>query len=95
MTAHDPEQIRGDLAPGLEPAEAERMVELGAQLAADRPLPAPGFRGDLRRRLAAARQAGAVAPRRVRALASACALSGLVLLAIAAAGVAGGGPFAA
>lgn len=71
------------------------MVSLGARLAADRPLPAPAFRGDLRRRLVTAREAGAVAPRRVRALAASYALSGLALLAIALAGVAGGGPFAA
>jgi hypothetical protein len=95
VTAQDPERIRRDLEPGLEPAEAKRMVELGTRLAADRPLPAPAFRGDLRRRLATAREAGAVAPRRVRALAASYVLSGLVLLAIAAAGVAGGGPFAA
>jgi hypothetical protein len=95
VTARDPEQLRRDLAPGLEPAEAERMLELAARLAADRPLPPPAFRGDLRRRLATTREAGAVAPRRVRALAALCALSGLVLLAIAAGGVAGGGPFAA
>jgi hypothetical protein len=95
VTARDPERIRRDLEPGLEPAEAEPMVALATRLAAERPLPAPAFRGDLRRRLETAREAGAVAPRRVRALATSYALSGLVLLAIAATGVAGGGPFAA
>jgi hypothetical protein len=95
MTGRDPDSIRHDLPPGLEPGEAERMAEIGAQLAAQRPLPAPEFRGDLRRRLAGAQAGGAVAPRRVRALAASYAMSGLVLLAVAAAGVAGGGPFAA
>jgi hypothetical protein len=95
VTTPDPDRIRHDLPADLEPAEAERMLELAQQLSAARPLPAPGFRGNLRRQLAGAQAAGAVAPRRVRALAGAYALSGMALLAIAAAGVAGGGPFAA
>lgn len=91
----DPHRIRRDLPPDLEPAEVERMIAIGQRLDEERPLPAPGFRGELRRRLAGAQAAGAVAPRRIRALATSYALSGLLLLAIAAAGVAGGGPFAA
>ncbi len=71
------------------------MVEMGLKLSGARPLPAPSFRGELRRRLAGAQASGGVAPRRVRALAASYALSGLLLLAVAAAGVAGGGPFAA
>jgi hypothetical protein len=95
MSAADPERIRRDLPPDLEPAEAERMLELALQLEAARPLPAPGFRGELRRRLVAAQAGGATAPRRVRAFALSYALSGLLLLAVAAVGVAGTGPFAA
>jgi hypothetical protein len=95
MSAPGPDRLRRDLPPDLDPAEAERMVEMGRQLSEARPLPAPGFRGELRRRLAGAQAAGAVAPRRVRALAASYALSGLLLLAVAAAGVAGSGPFAA
>ncbi len=93
--ASDPRRIRDDLPPDLEPAERERMIALARRLDEERPLPAPGFRGELRRRLAGAEAAGAVAPRRVRSLALSYALSGLLLLAVAAAGVAGGGPFAA
>jgi hypothetical protein len=95
MTPADPDRIRRDLPPQLEPAEAERMVETGMQLSAARPLPDPNFRGELRRRLAGAQASGAVAPRRVRALAASYALSGLLLLVVAGVGVAGSGPFAA
>jgi hypothetical protein len=95
MTPSDRDRIRGDLPADLEPAETERMVEVGLQLTSARPLPAPNFRGELRRRLAGAQASGAVAPRRVRALAASYALSGLLLLAVATVGVAGGGPFAA
>jgi hypothetical protein len=95
VTAPDPDSIRRDLPSDLEPAEVERAIELGLQLSAARPLPDPNFRGELRRQLAGAQAAGAVAPRRVRALATSYVLSGLLLLAVAGAGVAGGGPFAA
>jgi hypothetical protein len=95
MTPTDPDSIRRDLPPELEPAEAEPMVELGLRLSAARPLPDPNFRGALRRRLAGAEASGAVAPRRVRALAASYALTGLLLLAVAGIGVAGSGPFAA
>ncbi len=92
---NDPDRIRRDLPPDLMPEEAERMLELALQLEAGRPLPAPGFRGELRRQLARVETGGAVPSRRVRALALSYVLSGLLLLAVAAAGVAGGGPFAA
>ena len=95
MTPTDPDRLRRDLPPDLEPGEAERMVEVGMQLSAARPLPGPNFRGELRRRLAGAQASGAVAPRRVRALAASYALAGLLLLAVAGIGVAGSGPFAA
>ena len=95
MTPVDPDRIRRDLPPDLDPAEAEGMVETGMRLSAARPLPEPNFRGELRRRLLGAQATGAVAPRRVRALAASYALSGLLLLAVAGVGVAGGGPFAA
>jgi len=95
MTPADPDRIRADLPADLDPAEAERAVELGLRLSAARPLPDPNFRGELRRRLAGAEASGAVAPRRVRALAASYALAGLLLLAVAGIGVAGSGPFAA
>lgn len=95
MSAEHSDRIRRDLPPDLEPAEVARMAAVALRLDQARPLPAPGFRGELRRRLAGAEEGGAVAPRRVRTLALSSALSGLLLLAVAAVGVAGGGPFAA
>jgi len=89
----DRDRIRRDLPRDLEPSELERMTDLGLRLGADRPFPAPGFRGDLGRTLAQAGESGGAPRRRVRALVASCALSGLALLAIAAAGLAGGGPF--
>ena len=94
MTTGDPDRIRRDLAADVKPEEAAALTAVAARLERDRPLPAPGFRGDLHRRLETVR-ASAVAPRQIRALALSSALSGLVLLAVAAVGVAGSGPFAA
>ena len=70
------------------------LAELEVRLEVERPVPRAAFRGELRRRLAAQ---GASRPvtRRLRLLIAACAGSGAVLLAIAAVGVAGVGPFAA
>ena len=63
------------------------------RLQALRPAPAPGFRGELRRKLLGARRRGGRRTQRsVRALAYAAA--GALLLAIAALGLAGAGPFA-
>ena len=95
MSAADPNRIRRDLSPELDQAEAERIVEVGMQLSAARPLPDPNFRGELRRQLAGAQTSGSMAPRRVWALATSYALAGLLLLALAGVGVAGSGPFAA
>jgi hypothetical protein len=65
------------------------------RLYAERPIPRPAFRGALGRRLAALRAAGVGRPRHLKALVAAYAGSGLALLAIALAGVLGGGPLAA
>jgi hypothetical protein len=65
------------------------------RLQAERPVPRPAFRGALGRRLAAMRAAGVGHPRHLKALVAAYAGSGFLLLAIALAGVLGGGPLAA
>jgi hypothetical protein len=65
---------------------------VAARLRAERPVPRPQFRGDLRRALIA--QRGPRRPRRLHALIAAYAGSGLCLLAVAAVGVAGVGPLA-
>jgi hypothetical protein len=95
MTPVDPERIRRDLPSDLDPGETEQMIAVGMRLAEARPLPDPNFRGELSRRLAGARPGPSMPRRRARAFAAAYALPGLLLLAVAGAGVAGGGPFAA
>ena len=65
---------------------------IAERLRAERPVPAPGFRGELRRRLLVADRRRPVAPRRLRLLMTAYAGSGALLLAIAAFGLAGAGP---
>lgn len=62
------------------------------RLRAERPVPAPGFRGELRRRLITAERRQSAPPRRLRLLVAAYAGSGALLFAIAAIGLAGAGP---
>jgi hypothetical protein len=90
----DPHDIRADLDPSLDPAEREKLVLLAARLREERPLPAASFRGDLLRRLQRRRQRS-IAPVRLRRMVAAYTSSGSLLLAIAAIGVGGAGPFAA
>ncbi len=93
-----PGEIRKELAPDLDEAEREALVAIAMRLQAERPAPGPAFRGDLRRQLlggAKTRRSPAFAgPQSARALAATYSAAGLLLLAIAAIGVAGVGPFA-
>lgn len=80
------------------PWKDERAVlrELEDYLLRERPLPAPAFRGNLRRHLLS----GTVVPvgdrpKRFKTLIVTFATSGATLLAVAVVGVAGAGPFAA
>jgi hypothetical protein len=66
---------------------------IAARLEAERPIPHPAFRGELRRRLLTT--APATAPSRIRLLITGYSTAGLALLTIAAVGLAGLGPFAA
>ena len=99
---------RFEIDPALPEAERAALARLAERLERERPLPAPGFRGELRRRLSARERPVAFAPRgsaagwtaapggaRWRLAASAYAVAGLLCLAVAAAGLAGSGPFAA
>ena len=91
-----PDDIHRDLPADLERSESEQLVALALRLQAQRPAPAPTFRGDLRRRLLGGqdRAGGVMPPRVVCSLAVTYAASGLLLLAIAAAGLVDAGPFA-
>ena len=71
----------------------EGLDRIADRLRAERPVPAPGFRGELRRRLLVGGRPP-IAPRRLRLLITAYAGSGAVLMAIAAIGLAGVGPLA-
>ncbi|MEZ5062903.1 MAG: hypothetical protein R2700_15595 [Solirubrobacterales bacterium] len=89
MTRLDPSEI------DAEPGERERLLELADRLDRERPVCAPGFRGELRRSLLVRLGAGTTKPERLRALILAYAGSGLAMLAVAALGVGGIGPLAA
>jgi hypothetical protein len=70
--------------------------ELGAfadRLEHERPVPSPGFRAGLLDRLLADETASR--PRRIWALVTAYGAAGVLLMAVAAVGLAGVGPFAA
>ena len=67
--------------------------EIARRLEAERPVPRPAFRGDLRRSLVADTERP-LALGRVRRLVFAYAGSGFCLLAVAAVGLAGVGPLA-
>ena len=64
------------------------------RLGAERPIPRAGFRAELRSHLIDASRERTPAPRRLRLLITAYAVSGAALLVVAATGVAGAGPLA-
>ena len=72
----------------------EEIDPIAERLERERLVPTDAFRGELRRHLAAEAGARPRAPRRLRLLITAYAGRGVVLLAIAAVGLAGVGPFA-
>lgn len=83
--------LRDDLDPNVDDA----LVALGERLLADRPRPAPAFRGELGRRLTRLERGGRkLAPERIRSIIAGYALSGAALLVLAALGAAGIGPVA-
>jgi hypothetical protein len=72
-----------------------QLAELARRLERERPLPRAGFRAELRTRLLRTAGEQALVRGRLRLRVAAYAGSGLILLAIAALGVAGAGPLAA
>jgi hypothetical protein len=83
-----------ELDPEIPDAERKSLARVAALLASDRPVPSAGFRGRLRRDLVAGAPKPFWRPRRLKLTIGAYAASGLVLLLLAAIGVAGAGPFA-
>jgi hypothetical protein len=101
MTEREPDinprkRISDELRPYVDLSEAEAIDRTGERLFSERPVPRAAFRAELRahlgEELGSARSAWR--PRRLRVLVSAYAGSGLVLLLVAAIGLAGAGPLA-
>jgi hypothetical protein len=79
--------IRADLGPDA----SDDLVRLAERLLDERPLPGPGFRGELRRHLES--RSRKLRPRAtVRRLIAGYAASGTALMVIGAVSAAGGGP---
>jgi hypothetical protein len=91
--------IRDDLSPDLATDEREQLAAVGERLEAARPTPSPGFRGELRRAVTNRGIRAVKAPRMTveayRRIVLACFAGGFLLLAVAAGGLAGAGPFSA
>ena len=75
-----------------EMTDSPDSAEIERRLERERPVPRAAFRGELRRRLSADDRGPS--PSRLRIWIGAYALSGVLLLSVAAAGVAGAGPLA-
>jgi hypothetical protein len=84
--------ISHELRPYVDRGEADVIDRIGDRLQAERPVPRAAFRAVLRKRLASA--PASWRPRRLRLTVAAYLASGLVLLVVAALGLAGTGPLA-
>ncbi len=87
----DPDAVRADLDPEIPGPERDALLAVAVRLYRERPAPAPAFRRELRRSLA---RPPVTRPRRFRLLVASSAGAGWLLLAVAAAGLAGAGPLA-
>lgn len=87
------DSIERDLEHDLDVETTAKLVALGVRLANERPRPNPVFRGSLGRRLDEGHRGPD--PTGILRLAGSLAGSGLLLVAIAAAGLVGAGPFGA
>ena len=81
--------------PGLASEQDPQLAEVAGRLERERPLPRAGFRAGLRARLLRTAGEQALVRGKLRLRVAAYASSGIILLAIAALGVAGAGPLAA
>lgn len=84
----------GDIRSDLEPDAPDELVRLAERLQRERPVPAAGFRGELRRLLLAG-GASHARPRRLRALITGYATGGSLLLLAGALSAVGVGPLGA
>jgi hypothetical protein len=88
-------ELEGELETSIHPDQRRVLYRVAERLERERPLPNPAFKGELRRKLA---ELG-LAPRRwqperLRLQVAAYLAAGLALLALAAIGLSGIGPFA-
>jgi hypothetical protein len=88
----EPGGISRELRPYVDRGEAEPIDRIGQRLQNERPVPGAGFRATLGARLALAPTSWR--PRRLRLTVAAYLASGLLLLALAALGLADAGPLA-
>lgn len=94
-SATRPGGISDELRPYVDRGEADAVDRLGERLVTERPVPRPAFRAELRARLSRRTpEQPAWQPRRLRGLVTAYVGSGLLLLGVAAIGLAGAGPLA-
>jgi hypothetical protein len=82
-----------DLEPELEGKDRQTLLTVAVHLADQRPVPRPGIRSAIRSRLLTG--GSRRPPARISALVLAYGSAGALLLAVAAVGLAGVGPFAA
>jgi hypothetical protein len=88
-------RVSRELQPYVDRHEAELIDRVGERLVDERAVPHPRFRAELRARLAAlAATPGEMGPRRLGLAVVANVGAGLVLLGVAALGLAGAGPLA-
>jgi hypothetical protein len=83
-----------ELDPLFAPEERRDVAQLSERLEQERPIPAPTFRGELRRRLLSGRQRQGLGAVRFVPWAVGYTSAGVVCLAVAAIGLVGIGPFA-
>jgi hypothetical protein len=84
--------ISRELRPYVDRGEADAIDRIADRLQAERPVPRAAFRADLKARLASAPTSWR--PRRLRLTVTAYLVVGLLLLAVAALGLADAGPLA-
>lgn len=90
----DPDDIRPEFEQDMSPEESEAVARLAERLERQRPVPRAAFRGELRRRLFGTPGERQWRPANLRLHLAAYSGSGILLLLVAALGLAGAGPFA-